>query len=803
MSAVGLEALRALLVRHFRGEDSDSIDVVELRRAADLAAKGLEKEALAKLESWRSAVAHFGQLEDDVKAVEVARGLRLCRVLAGAPKVARTKRPEPTSPLTQGTDSLPGIGPVAASALAERGIECVGDLIYLVPRRYDDARSAVSLADLKASEAGERVTVAASVESRALVRRGRRRWLDVRFHEEDARLIVRFFGAYPSALDRFAVGTAVTVAGALSVRGGAYEMSNPDVLAVGSDDAMTAAQILPRYTSIPGVPGKRLAKACAVALERAGAQIQSAVPSWVESELELDVIGEALAKLHAPPGDGGLELATKLNERTTPWHRRLAFEEMFVLAAQISRRRESRRSGEAFACRLGDLTATAGASLPFELTGAQMRVGEEITADLAQTVPMNRLLQGDVGCGKTAVAFLAAATAIGAGAQVALMAPTEILAEQHAASLGRLAESTGIRLSLLTGSLQAAQKRSLLALLGAGKIDLVVGTHALLSESVEFAKLGLVIVDEQHRFGVAQRVALRRKGLAPHLLVMTATPIPRSLALSVYGDLDVSVIDELPPGRSPTETHVMRGDRGRVSTYQALRRRVERGEQAYVVCPLVEPADEDIGRPWRSAIEVHAELGAALDSVSVGLVHGRLATDDRTRAMNRFREGTDRVLVATTVIEVGVDVPSATVMVIEDANHFGLAQLHQLRGRVGRGTNAGHCALLCRGRLTDDASRRLAVMEETADGFQIAEEDLAIRGPGELLGARQAGLPLMRFGDLTRHPRSVGDRASLCEPDYRERPRAREGRARLPSPGARSDRASRRGLRRRGRLGRS
>ena len=331
------------------------------------------------------------------------------------------------------------------------------------------------------------------------------------------------------------------------------------------------------------------------------------------------------------------------------------------------------------------------------------------------------------------------------------MAPTELLAEQHFHNLAPLAKSIGLRVTLLTGSVPAAAKRSVVALLGAHKIDIAIGTHALLAESVQFANLGLVIIDEQHRFGVAQRVRLRRKGFSPHMLVMTATPIPRSLALSVYGDLDVSVIDELPAGRRPTKTLVMRGDPARRKTYRALLRRIEKGEQAYVVCPLVEPSEVEVGRPWRSATEVWGELKNALSPHTVGLVHGRLSADERAESMWRFRRGEIRVLVATTVIEVGVDVPTATVIIIEDADHFGLAQLHQLRGRVGRGEMHGQCALLCRGRTTTDASARLEIMAETTDGFRIAEKDLEIRGPGELLGARQAGLPNLRFGDLREH----------------------------------------------------
>jgi ATP-dependent DNA helicase RecG len=400
---------------------------------------------------------------------------------------------------------------------------------------------------------------------------------------------------------------------------------------------------------------------------------------------------------------------------------------------------------------LDEALATA---LPFTLTGAQRRSVEAIRADLAREVPMNRLLQGDVGSGKTAVAFAAAHQVIAAGRQVAMMAPTEILAEQHAATITRWCESLGIRCAHLSASTPKGVRASTLTRLAAGEVQLIVGTHSLLSAGVVFDDLGLAIIDEQHRFGVAQRVRLRSKGDSgsPHLLVMTATPIPRTLALTAYGDLDVAVIDELPPGRVPPKTKVLSGQRGRQQAGTLLRKRLAAGERAFVVCPLVEPSvDDEVRQSWADATTRASELARILAPTTVGLVHGRMSQLERDRVMTAFRDGTVQVLVATTVIEVGVDVPEATVMIIEDAHHFGLAQLHQLRGRVGRGGGEAHCLLLTRGARTPSGKRRLEVMAETTDGFRIAEEDLQIRGPGELLGARQAGLPRMRFGDLRQH----------------------------------------------------
>jgi ATP-dependent DNA helicase RecG len=446
-----------------------------------------------------------------------------------------------------------------------------------------------------------------------------------------------------------------------------------------------------------------------------------------------------------------------------------------VLGLAVGRRRVEHRADRAAPCG-ADVTGELEVALPFTLTAAQRRATETLADDLRRAVPMNRLLQGDVGSGKTAVAFAAALQVIRSGRQVAIMAPTEILAEQHFATLSAWAGSLGIDCALLTAATPRGVRASTLSLLGAGQLPLVVGTHSLLADSVVFAHLGLAVIDEQHRFGVAQRFRLRDKGDAdgvPHLLVMTATPIPRTLALTAYGDLDVTVIDELPPGREPPTTTVISGRRARERVYTRVKARVaEAGARAFVVCPLVEPSEEDEGRiDWADATSVCAELATRLSPACVGLVHGRMASSERDDVMGRFRAGELAVLVATTVIEVGVDVPEAVLMVIEDADRFGLAQLHQLRGRIGRGGGASHCVLLTRGRSTADGTKRLEVMASTTDGFRIAEEDLQLRGPGELLGVRQAGLPRLRFGDLRAHAellllaRQEADAVLAVDPD--------------------------------------
>ncbi len=722
------------------------------------------------LRAWRRAIETFDEMAGPAKAVEVARGLRLCHMLVGAPRTpdrpATTRRAAASvgtarEALMAPTESLPGIGPALAGRLAERGIETVEDLLWLVPRRYDDVRVVERLGDaLAEAEPGQRIAVEGEVASVHFARRGRHRWVDLRLEDSDgdARLVVRWFNAHGSMAKRFPRGSRVALSGKLQRRGGGAEMANPDVLFVTLPDGETrvgAAGIIPRYADVPGVPAATLRKAMAAAAERGSQHLIDGVPASIAARHEMVPLGEALECLHRPPQDMSVAEVEALNRGEGAWHRRLAFDELFVLGLAVARRRRERRDDVAVPCEIDPVAAARLLRVfPFELTAAQLRCVDEVACDLAAAVPMNRLLQGDVGSGKTAVAFAAAAQVIAARRQVALMAPTEILAEQHRAGLGEWAEALGVRVELLTASTPRGVRASMLSMLAAGKIDMLIGTHSLLSEGVGFAHLGLAIVDEQHRFGVAQRVTLRAKGDegSPHLLVMTATPIPRTLALTVYGDLDVSIIDELPPGREPSVTRVLAGAKGRERAYRIVAKRVARGERAFVVCPLVEPIDDDeVRSTWASATGVAEELAARLAPVRVGLVHGRMASDDRDRVMAQFRGGELDVLVATTVIEVGVDIPEATVMVIEDAHRFGLSQLHQLRGRVGRGGGSSECLLLSRGRRTEGGARRLEVMAATTDGFRIAEEDLALRGPGDLLGKRQAGLPKLRFGDLQRH----------------------------------------------------
>jgi ATP-dependent DNA helicase RecG len=743
----------------------------------------LARAPTSELRDWRETLAAFEALAEHDQQAEVARGMRLLARYPRAGKaVAAMVRdepppPPPADPLAAPTHALPGIGPALADRLAERGIETVEDLLWLIPRRYDDVRDARPLAALTALPEGERATFVARVVTARMVFARGRRWAEVRLVGVDdahATATVRWFNVWSGIDKRMPAGSEVVLSGPVRRRNGRLELANPDILGIeqpGQTAPGPPPAILARYPFVEGVPPGRLRQACAAACMRA-AGVDDGVPATVEKAANVPDLASALARLHAPPPDIPAPELAAMNRGDSPWHRRLAFGELFALGVAVALRRRDRRADAAVPCPRID-PAVAERALPFHPTGAQRRAIAEVGADLARGEPMNRLLQGDVGAGKTAVAFAAAVQVARAGRQTAVMAPTELLAEQHARTWRAWAEKATLRVELLTASTPKQVRASRLALLAAGELDVLVGTHALIGDSVGFSALGLVVIDEQHRFGVAQRAKLRDKGDgqgAPHLLVMTATPIPRTLALTAYGDLDTSILDELPPGRIPVTTKVVRGARGVTAAYKLVGQQVAAGRRAYVVCPKVEASEtatRDVGA-------VHAELCKALPSARVGLVHGRLDAASRDAVMRGFAGGELDVLVATTVIEVGVDVSAATAMVVHDADRFGLAQLHQLRGRVGRGGDQAHCMLIA-GAAGEDSERRLAVLAATHDGFRIAEEDLAIRGPGELLGPRQAGVPRLRFGDLRQHTellleaRRHADAVLAADPDL-ERP---------------------------------
>ena len=660
-----------------------------------------------------------------------------------------------------------GVGPALAEKLSKLGVTQVQDLLFVLPSRYED-RTQVS--DIGSVRHGMRTVVEGEIQLTEVAYR-RRRQLLCRISDGTGSLTLRFFYFSGAQQANLARGTRIRCYG--EVRRGplGLEIVHPEYRRIGTEAAPLEEVLTPIYPTTEGVPQARLRSLIEVALRETEASgIRDWIPPAMLTDLELPSLLNALTMMHRPPRDAHLG---ELLSGHHPAQRRLAFEEL--LAHQLSLRllRQEIKSDPAW--RLDDargLEKRFLASLPFNLTAAQTRALTEVDGDLSEDRPMVRLVQGDVGCGKTVVAAAAAARAVGGGLQAALMAPTELLAEQHAKNFERWFRPLEIPVALVTGSLPARTRRSALEAVANGDIKLVVGTHALFQESMEFEKLGLVIVDEQHRFGVHQRLSLRDKGARggklPHQLIMTATPIPRTLAMTAYADLDVSVIDELPPGRTPVKTVVLPETR-RDEIVQRIHKAVLEGRQAYWVCPLIDESEE---LRYQAAEETASALAEALPEVRVGLVHGRMPPREKERGMYAFKEGKIGLLVATTVIEVGVDVPNATLMVIENAERMGLAQLHQLRGRVGRGAHESHCVLLYGGKLSEMARERLAAIRETNDGFVIARRDLELRGPGELLGTRQTGLAEMRVADLMRDSDLLPAVQSAAETLLKQNPEA-------------------------------
>jgi ATP-dependent DNA helicase RecG len=641
--------------------------------------------------------------------------------------------------------SLRGVGDTLAGRLLALGVETIQDLLFLLPLRYEDRTRVVPLGELRA---GQRAAVEGEVLLTEVAFRGRRQML-CRIGDGSGFLTLRFFYFTAKQQDGLARGARIRCFGEARRGVKGLEIVHPEYR-VGPQAARAPEDHLtPIYPITSGVTQGRLRMLVRMALEQTtDRDLEDWVPPSLLADSRLPALREALIYVHTPPTDAPVDL---LLDRRHPAQRRLAFEELLAHQLSLKLLRQRIQSDPGWPLKSdGALKEKLLAALPFRLTRAQVRALREIEQDMRCPIPMLRLVQGDVGCGKTLVAALAAALAVQAGRQVALMAPTELLADQHAQNFRHWFEPLGIAVALLTGRQTGKARDAALLSVRAGHAAIVVGTHALFQEHVEFAALALVIVDEQHRFGVHQRLSLRKKGAQdghqPHQLIMTATPIPRTLAMTAYADLDVSVIDELPPGRTPVKTVVL-ADARREEVVLRIRTACLEGRQAYWVCPLIDESEE---MPYQAAEETAAALAEALPELSLGLVHGRMPSAAKERTMRRFKSGEIQLLVATTVIEVGVDVPNATLMVIENAERMGLAQLHQLRGRVGRGQHSSSCLLLYRAPLSSLARERLAVMRNTNDGFVVARRDLELRGPGELLGTRQTGLAQMRVADLLR-----------------------------------------------------
>jgi ATP-dependent DNA helicase RecG len=729
-----------------RVRDLEQTVSIAAERAADLAIPKEAKDALKRIAN------SFSSAEKGDLAARVGDAIEALREFA---------RPEWSErQLANSTAALPGVGPKRAERLARRDLGSVEDLLFHLPVRYDDRRSLQSVGSL---EVGTRATFVARVLGCAFsVRRGRFRGrvFEALVGDDTGTVTLKWFRSGDSISKQVRKDALLLITGDVKRYRFDKELAHPEisVLADASSkraDVGEVRSVTPEYATPEGFHPRGLRRAIAAAVERYSDLVPGHLPTDLVAKHGLPKPGEALRELHQPPLD--VDVA-EFAAGTTPARARLVLEELYLLELGLALRRVQRAAEPGTPIARGQRSAAAARALPFELTGAQERALGEILEDLSRAHPMNRLLEGDVGCGKTVVAYLAAAAVAESGYQSALMAPTELLAEQHEATLRELARAAGevggLRIARLTASIPGDEAGRIRRALAAGEIDLVVGTHALIQESVDFRALALAVIDEQHRFGVAQRAALAAKaahGNAPHTLVMTATPIPRTLALTLYGDLDLSVIDELPPGRSPTETKVLRAGQGQ-QVAELLRKTTARGEQVYVVYPLVAESEKiDL----RAAVESADKIRAAFSEISVDLVHGQLDAAARNAAMARFASGETQVLVSTTVIEVGVDVPNATLMIVEHAERFGLAQLHQLRGRVGRGQAPGVCVLVARGS-GEDSEALLRAMLDTTDGFAIAEADLAIRGPGEFIGTRQHGhLPDLRIADLIRDVRQV------------------------------------------------
>ena len=661
-----------------------------------------------------------------------------------------------------------GVGPRIASILKKKGIESVEDALYYFPRMYEDRRTVKSISKLVP---GERETVMGKIILAGKVRTKRRSLYKVVISDETGTITLVWFQFNEKYLrTAYKKGASVILTSEVTVGyRDALQIVHPrpediEVIDEGEeidDEHIHFNRIVPIYPLTEGVKQRRMRRIMKSVVDTYGSSIPSFIPDQIKSTRGALDFSTALKRVHFPQDqDRVIDLSDKNSVYESKPHNTVSYSEFFLteIGLAIKKRDVANLPGIAFSP-TGELTKSLVDKLPFDLTSAQKRVLSEIEGDMLSDRPMNRLLQGDVGSGKTIVALLSILKAVESGYQAVLMVPTEILAEQHLASVLEYVKGMGLRVVFLKSSLSKSEKNIYYKAIMSGEAQIAVGTHALIQDKVDFKNLGLVVIDEQHRFGVMQRARLMSKGKNPDVLVMTATPIPRTLALTVYGDLDVSVLDELPPGRKEIKTKVYYDQKGsRERAYGIVRKEIEKGRQAYVVYPMIEESESPDFKDLKYATQMAEELqNDVFPDFRVGLLHGKMKTDEKEAVMKRFISHHLDILVATTVIEVGVDVPNVTVMVVENAERFGLTQLHQLRGRIGRGSYNSYCILISSYRRSEDAEKRLMIMEETSDGFKIAESDLIIRGPGDFLGTKQSGLPQFRFANLIRDSRILGE----------------------------------------------
>jgi ATP-dependent DNA helicase RecG len=638
---------------------------------------------------------------------------------------------------------VPGVGPQRAELLAKLDLRTAGDLVFFFPRDYQDLTDRRTIVDLEADQLQTVRGVVTEVDATSSGF-GKSRVGVLVFDGQDSLRAIWF--NQPFMREKFRVGQHVLMSAKPRFHGGRWEMAHPRVTWLDGDEDQPESRLLPLYSLTEGLSQYQIRRIVAAAVERFGPVLEEVFPEAMLAELDLMPLRDALPAIHAPADADQLARA----------RRRFVFQELFILQMAVVARRWQQQTG----FRAPPLPATAEIDarirrrFPFELTAGQQSAIREVADDLAGETPMNRLLQGDVGSGKTVVALYAMLLCVAHGYQAALMAPTEILARQHAQTLDEILRASRVRHLLLAGGLTAKGREQALAKIAAGEVDLVIGTHAVVHEDVRFAKLGLVVIDEQQKFGVRQRAALRQGHESPHYLVMTATPIPRTITMTLFGDLGVTMLRDMPPGRQPVSTYLVTPDL-QPRWWRFVREKLRAGRQAYVVAPLVEESENVAAASVAAAFErlTNGELAAFRD----GIVHGRMTPDEKEHAMADFRAGHTQVLVSTSVIEVGVDVPNASIMVIDSAERFGLAQLHQLRGRVGRGSFAGFCAVLLIEGLSEQAQARLAAFASTSDGFKLAELDFQMRGPGDLFGTQQHGLPPLRIADLRRDRELLDD----------------------------------------------